>query len=187
MTAPQRPLNLDQTNKPIAIASCQNGTALLEFAITLPVLLMLYLGCVQICDAVAVYRKTTTTTRTIVDLTSQQTQVSDSELDSIMSASSQVMAPYATTGVQMVLTQVTISSTGVATVDWSRGSGGGTENTVGSVYTLPSGVAINGTSIIIGKVNYDYVANLGGIIRTEIPLGDTIYMYPRSIARIPKV
>lgn len=164
----------------------KKGTALLEFAITLPVLLMLYLGFVQICDAVAVYRKTTTTTRTIADLTSQMTQVSDTELDSIMSASSQVMAPYATTGVRMVLTQVTVSSAGVATVDWSRGSGVGGD-AVGSVYTLPAGVGINGTSLVIGKVNYDYLANLGGIVRTEIPLGDTIYMYPRSTPKIPKV
>lgn len=168
------------------IGSDKKGTALLEFALTLPVLLMLYLGCVQICDAVAVYRKTTTTTRTIADLTAQYTQVSDTELDSIMSASSQVMAPYATTGLRMVLTQVTVSAAGVATVDWSRGSGVAAD-TVGSTYTLPAGVAVNGTSLVIGKVNYDYVANLGGIVRTDIPLGDTIYMYPRSTPKIPKV
>ncbi len=167
------------------IGSDQNGTALLEFALTLPVLLMLYLGCVQICDAVAVYRKTTTTTRTIADLTSQYTSVSDTELDSIMSAASQVMAPYATTGLRMVLTQVTVSAAGVATVDWSRGSGVAGD-TVGSTYTLPAGVGVNGTSLIIGKVNYDYVANLGGMVRTDIPLGDTIYMYPRSIPKINK-
>lgn len=169
------------------IGTDQKGTALLEFAITLPVLLMLYLGCVQICDAVAVYRKTTTTTRTIVDLTSQQTQVSDVELDAIMSVSAQVMAPYSTTGVKMIVTQVTVDSAGVAKVDWSKGSGGGTAKTVGATYSLPTGVAVNGTSLVIGTVNYDYVANLGGIVRTEIPLGDTIYMYPRSIAKIPKV
>ena len=168
------------------IVSDKKGTALLEFALTLPVLLMLYLGCVQICDAVAVYRKTTTTTRTIADLTSQMTQVSDTELDSIMSASSQVMAPYATTGLRMVITQVTIGSDGVATVDWSRASGT-TKDTDGATYSLPAGVGINGTSLVIGKVNYDYVANLGGMVRTDIPLGDTIYMYPRSTAKILKV
>ena len=172
---------------PELIATDETGTALLEFAITLPVLLSLYLGCVQICDVVSVYRKATTVSRTIVDLVSQQTIVSDSELDSIMGASSQVMAPYSTDKLRMIVTQVTVDSTGVAKVDWSRASGtGANANTVGSTYTLPTGVPIKGTSLIIGKVNYDYLADIGGVLRTDIPLGDVIYMYPRSIKSIPK-
>ena len=169
------------------LAADQNGTALLEFAITLPVLLSLYLGCVQICDVVSVYRKATTVSRTIVDLVSQQTIVSDSELDSIMGASSQVLAPYSTDKLRMVVTHVSVNLTGVAKVDWSRASGtGATADTVGSTYTLPTGVPINGTSLIIGKVNYDYLADIGGVLRTDIPLGDVIYMYPRSSKSIPK-
>ena len=173
--------------RPLLIVSDNSGTALLEFAITLPVLLTLYLGCVQICDVVSVYRKTTTTSRTIVDLTSQQTTVSDGDLDSILAASSQVMAPYSTTKLKMVVTQVTINSSGVAKVDWSRASGtDATADTTASTYTLPSGVAINGTSLVISRVNYAYLADIGGLLRTNIPLADTIYMYPRSVAKIPK-
>lgn len=172
---------------PLLVVSDKSGTALLEFAITLPVLLMLYLGCVQICDVVSVYRKTTTTSRTIVDLASQQTTVSDGDLDSILAASSQVMAPHSTANLKMVVTQVTVDSAGVATVDWSRASGSGaTADTTASTYTLPSGVAINGTSLVIAKVNYGYLADIGGLLRTDIPLADTIYMYPRSVAKIPK-
>ena len=171
-----------------SIIDDEEGTALIEFAITLPVLLALYLGCVQICDLVSVYRKSTTTSRTIADLTSQQTQVSESTLQSILDASSQVMAPYSASKLRMVVTQVTVSNTGVATVDWSSKSGpGSVADTQGAVYTLPAGVAVNGTSLIVSKVNYDYDADIGGVLRTNVPLGDTIYMYPRSIVTIDKV
>ena len=50
----------------------------------------------------------------------------------------------------------------------------------------PAGVAVNGTSLIVGKVNYNYLADIGGILRTDIPLADTIYMYPRVVKSIPK-
>jgi Flp pilus assembly protein TadG len=165
----------------------QNGTALLEFAITLPVLLVLYLGCVQICDLASVYRKTTTTARTVADLASQQVEVSDGDLDSILNASAQVMAPHSASKLRMVVTQVTISNTGTATVDWSQPSGvGATALTVGSTYTLPTGVGVPNTSLIISRVNYDYIADIGGVLRTEVPLRDIIYMYPRSIKKIVK-
>ena len=174
--------------RPIKLTTDASGTALVEFAITLPVLLSIYLGCVQICDVVSVYRKSTTTTRTIVDLTSQQTQVSDSTLASILNASAQVMAPYSTAKLRMVVTQVKIDGTGAAKVDWSSKSGtGAVADTVGATYTLPAGVGVAGTSLIVGKVNYDYLSDIGGYLHTDIPLGDTIYMYPRSVMNIPKV
>jgi Flp pilus assembly protein TadG len=164
------------------------GTALLEFAITLPVLLSLYLGCVQMCDAVSVYRKTTTTTRTIADLTSQYTQVSDSELQSVLNASSQIMVPHSATGLKMVVTQLSVNSSGAVSVDWSKASGpGAVALTAGTAYTLPTGVAVNGTSIIVSKVEYTYISDLGGIVRIEIPFRETIYMYPRSTKNISKV
>jgi Flp pilus assembly protein TadG len=175
-------------NRRSSVVANDTGTAMIEFAITLPVLLTLYLGCVQICDVVAVYRKTTTTARTIVDLTSQQTQVSDSTLQSILDASSQVMAPYSTTRLRMVVTQVTINNAGVAKVDWSvKSTNAPSADTKDTTYTLPAGVAVNDTSLIIGKVNYDYSASIGGVLDTVMPLADTIYMYPRSIKSIPKV
>ena len=174
--------------KHLSISADTQGVALLEFAITLPVLLMLYLGCVQICDVVSVYRKTSTTARTVADIVSQQTQVTDVSLQEILNASSQVMAPYTTGNLRIVVTQVSISNAGVATVDWSKPTGtGAVADTTGSVYTLPTGVAINNTSVVISKVNYAYIADIGGILHTDIPLADTIYMYPRSIVKIPKV
>jgi Flp pilus assembly protein TadG len=171
----------------LSVRTDSEGIALLEFAITLPVLLTLYLGCVQICDVVSVYRKTTTTARTVADLTSQQTEVSDATLQDIMDVSSQVMSPHSTSKLRIVVTQVSVTSAGVVKVDWSKSSGtGAVSDTIGSTYTLPTGVAVNSTSLIISKVNYGYLADIGGLLHTDIPLADTIYMYPRAIVKIPK-
>jgi Flp pilus assembly protein TadG len=163
------------------------GTAMVEFAITLPVMLMLYLSCVQVCDVVGVYRKVTTTSRTIADLTSQETSVTDGELTTILNASGQVMAPYSTSNLRMVVTHLTISNTGVATVNWSKAAGtGATADTVGATYSLPTGVGVNNTSLVVSRVNYAYLADIGGFLHTDIPLAEAIYMYPRNIDSITK-
>jgi Flp pilus assembly protein TadG len=170
-----------------AIGPDDKGTAMVEFAITLPVLLTLYLGCVQICDVVAVYRKTTTTAKTVVDLVSRETNVPDSVVQSYLDASSQVMAPYSTAKLRIVVTHLSIDNAGVARVDWSNKSGtGAVADTSGAVYTLPAGVGVNNTSILVARVSYAYLADIGGYLHTDIPLADTIYMYPRSIKSITR-
>jgi Flp pilus assembly protein TadG len=164
----------------------QKGTALVEFAITLPVLLMLYLGCVQICEVVTVYRKATTTARTLADISTQYVALSNSEIDTIMNASSQIMAPYPSSNLKMVITHVTVNGAGVAKVDWSRKSASApAADTVNSTYTLPADMNIPNTSMIVAKVNMDYSARIGGFLETNIPLADTIYMYPRISMNIP--
>ena len=65
-----------------------------EFAIVLPFLVAMYLGGYQLSDAISAYRKVTTATRTVADLTSQFPSVSDAELDTVLAASQQVMTPY---------------------------------------------------------------------------------------------
>ena len=51
------------------------GAALIEFAMVLPVLILCYLGGFQLMEAVSVYRKVTTSTRSIADLTSRSSSV----------------------------------------------------------------------------------------------------------------
>jgi Flp pilus assembly protein TadG len=180
------PKTVISMNTPNDCVRDSKGTALVEFAITLPVLLILYLGCVQICEVVTVYRKATTTARTLADISTQYVALSNTEINTIMSASSQIMAPYPTSNVRMVITHVTVDSTGVATVNWSKKSANApAADAADSIYTLPTDMNIPNTSLIIAKVNVDYSARIGGFLQTDIPLADTIYMYPRISNSIP--
>ena len=81
----------------------RSGTSAVEFAIALPVLILLFTGGFQLSDAVAAYRKVTTTARAMADLTSQYSTVNDTTLDRILNASQQVMAPYASSNATLVV------------------------------------------------------------------------------------
>src|SRR5713226_6001328 len=79
------------------------GIAATEFAVIVPVMLVLFFGVVEFSSGVAVDRKVTLMARTLSDLTSQSppptiqslsATVVDSDLQNIFTASISVMYPY---------------------------------------------------------------------------------------------
>lgn len=163
----------------------RGGTAAIEFAIALPVLILLFTGGFQVADAVAAYRKITTTSRALADLTSQYTTVSDPTLDSILGASQAVMAPYATANATLTVSQVSTDSSLHTTVDWSRAKNT-TPLKVGAQVTVPNDMKIANTSLVIARVTYLYQPAFGSSYIGNIPMGDTIIMLPRAATSITK-
>jgi Flp pilus assembly protein TadG len=72
----------------------ESGVSAVEFAMLLPLMLTLYLGTVEISQAVGIDRKVTLTSRTLADLTSQVSSLSSSDMSNVLNASSAVIAPY---------------------------------------------------------------------------------------------
>jgi Flp pilus assembly protein TadG len=165
----------------------KKATVIVEFALTLPFLIFLYIGCVQACDLVLTYRKVTLTTQQIIDLTSREVSVNDGELRMFTSTSRALMAPYSNVGYDIVLTQVTVDDKGVATVDWSFPSSANViPDQVGDIYQLPDEIRVNETSIIVGTATYEYKSLFGGLLTPKIPLSEKMYMYPRISQSINK-
>lgn len=165
------------------LAQDSRGVSLIEFAISLPFLILLFTGSFQLSDAVAANRKVTMAARTIADLTSQYTVVSDSDLDTILNASQQVMAPYAVKDATMTVTLVKTDLLYRSTVDWSEG-----KNTSGlrpgTAFNLPVAIKQPGTSLIVAKVVYTYKPTFGMAYIGTIPLAETIIMSPRGSSTI---
>src|SRR4249919_2498599 len=72
----------------------ESGVSAVEFAMLLPLMLTLYLGAVEISQAVGIDRKVTLTSRTVADLASQASSISSSDMSNILNASSAVISPY---------------------------------------------------------------------------------------------
>jgi Flp pilus assembly protein TadG len=70
------------------------GIAAIEFAMIVPLMLVLFFGTVEFSSGVAVDRKVTLMARTLSDLTSQQdTKIIDSTFTNIFNASTGIMTP----------------------------------------------------------------------------------------------
>ncbi len=161
------------------LARDQRGIALLEFAIVLPVLVLLFVGGFQLMDAISAYRKVGKTVRTLADLTTQNTTITPGQADEILNAAQQVMTPYSLSNATLRISQVQLDASSRATVSWSRALNG-TALAPGTAMTLPPQLVAANKYYIYSEITYTYAPGFGSALVGTIPLSQTIYMSPRN-------
>jgi Flp pilus assembly protein TadG len=160
---------------------CQDergAASAVEFAMILPLLLTFWLGGVEVSQAVSVDRKVTLAARAVADLAAQATSLSTTDMNDILNASSSVVAPWSTTNLKVIVSQVKIDAQGNATVQWSDAKNT-TARPVNQSVTVPTALKINNTWLIWGEAQYDYKPAIGYVITGTLPLKEQIYMRPR--------
>lgn len=156
------------------LASVQ-GVAAVEFAMVLPVMVLMYLGMTELTFAVNTDRKVTLLSRTLADLTGRATSMSTSEMDAIFGASLAVMAPYNGANVKMIVSSIVVKDTGQVsngqpvlkgTVCWSVAKGPGNPPGLakGTVVTIPDGFQTADSSFIRADVSIDYTPVFGSSV-----------------------
>ncbi|MBB4154244.1 Flp pilus assembly protein TadG [Sphingomonas jinjuensis] len=161
------------------LLAARRGVAMIEFAMSLPFLTVLYVGGFQVCDAVSAWRKVTRATRTVADLTSQYTSVDEQDVIDILNSSQQVMSPYKASAAIITVTQVKMNDLAYPTVDWSRGKNAqGLAS--GTYFNLPLAIRQANTSMIVAQISYTYTPLFGSKFFGTIPLRETIIMSPRA-------
>ncbi|MGC1779822.1 MAG: TadE/TadG family type IV pilus assembly protein [Xanthobacteraceae bacterium] len=163
----------------------RSGVSAVEFAILAPVMLTLFLGSVEATQGIAADRKVELTAHTLADLSSQYTNIADLDMANILAAGSAILAPYPTSGLQEVVSEIAINNQGAGTVVWSD-TLGGTALTVGSTVSIPSALAVPNTYLVLAQVKYSYNPAYGFVMTGSISLSDQSFMQPResnSIAR----
>ena len=115
------------------------GAALIEFAICLPVLLLLYMGGVGFSDLMACNRKVTTASRTLVDLVARTMSPTivyndppSANAKSYLSGSAVILAPYKLDSAVEQISLLRICDATHAYVVWTQAQ---TQNTDGSAVT----------------------------------------------------
>lgn len=169
-----------------ALASRKDGVAAVEFAMLLPVLLLLYLGAFEASQAVSANRKVEAVAGTVGDLVSRSAAMDATRLSNIMSISAAILNPFPSTGLMMTVTTVKVDANGKATVDWSQANTG-TGLRPGSAYTLPADLQVfTDTYLVFSTVSYPYKALFGyGGIFSNIAMGKTYSFRPRKTSEIP--
>ena len=155
-----------------AFCEASQAVAAVEFAIVLPVMVMMYLGMTELTFGINTDRKITLLARTLADLTGRATTVSSSDMDTIFAASTSVMAPYNSALAQMVVSSIVVTDTGTkdaggnpivqGTVCWSSAKGSGAVAlTKGTKVTVPDGFRTANSSYIQADVAMPYTPVFG--------------------------
>lgn len=166
--------------------SDRRGASAIEFALLAPLMLALYIGCVEISDGVAADRKVTLTAGTLANLTAQVTSISTVEMDNIFAASTAIMKPY-TGPLSAKVSCIRVDAGGAATVRWGTATAGTTPWARGDSITVPPDLIVPATVtyLVLAEVSYQYVPVTGfspgfsHIGTTGITLSDKMYMSPR--------
>jgi Flp pilus assembly protein TadG len=157
----------------------KNGVAAVEFAFIIPMMLVLFFGTNEFASGVAVDRKVTLMARTLSDLTSQNTSVTDTQLTNFFNAANSMMTPYSATPVKATITELYVDPTTLqAKVQWSKGAAA---RGSGTTVSIPTALQIGGTYLIYSEVTYNYVPIVGYVMaKTGINLSDSTFTRPRQ-------
>jgi Flp pilus assembly protein TadG len=162
----------------------RSGIAATEFAVVVPLMLVLFFGVVEFSSGVAVDRKVTIVARTLSDLVSQNLSVTDTQFTNFFNAGNQVMSQYAQPPYSATTLHSTVSELYVdpnshnARVQWSKGYA---VRSTGSTVTIPTALKVDGTYLIFSEVSYLYTPTVGYVMATSgVNLSDVSYTRPRQ-------
>ncbi|XSG81583.1 MAG: TadE/TadG family type IV pilus assembly protein [Methyloligella sp. ZOD6] len=163
------------------------GTSAIEFAIILPLMIALYVGAVEIGNALTIGRRADQVAYTSADLVAQARSLSNSDIRDITEAASSILAPYSTEPLSIVLTSVVADNKNRTEVAWSCTNGRGQARGKGSAVTLPDGLTEPGSSVIMAEVQYSYAPLLGTETGFEpFTMSRTFYTRPRRSDTVVK-
>lgn len=165
-----------------------DGVSAVEFSLLLPLLLALFLGGFVIAKTIAISRKLTITTRALADLTSQYKTMTAADIATVMTASTQILAPFDSTPLGIRLSEIQLDVTGlIATVTFSKVSGTQfTPYKAGTIFlNLPSNLpSTPNAAYILAETSYTYSVVSNVRFAPPVSLNDRIYMLPRLSANV---
>ena len=162
-----------------------DGVSAVEFALVLPLLLSLYIGSMEVSQGIAADRKVTLMARTVADLASQVSSITNGDMNNLLNASAAVIQPYPASALKITVSSVVIDAQGKATIAWSD-TRNGTARSPGAAVSLPTALLVPNTSLIWGEAEYTYTPAVGYVVTGPLALKDQIYMRPRLSATVAR-
>lgn len=137
-------------------AGDRDGVGAIEFAILFPILVMLYVGAVEITVGLSVSKRAARAAGTIADVVTQQQSVTKAWLNDMPSVAAALFAPYATTGMTVKVTGITVDTAGKATVLWSWAQDKSRPYAVNSAVTVPSDISKADSFLVRTELSIPY-------------------------------
>lgn len=163
----------------------RKGFAAVEFAMVVPIMLMLYIGSVEVCEGLSLQQRVTSIARDTADLAAQVTSVTPADLTDIMRISDSLLGGYDPTRLKVTLVSILADAQGDPYVQWSVARDGSIPYAKGAAYTtLEIGLVAPGQGIIISNVSYTFRPPIAHFIVDELELGESFSLSPRKSASV---
>jgi Flp pilus assembly protein TadG len=153
------------------------GVAATEFALIVPVILLLLLGSTDLTEAVSARRKVVLVANTAADLIAQVTEVDGTYLNNVFMSSTAVGTPLDARKLAVVISSVTVNGNGTATVLWSQGKNK-PPRVARSAYPLPEDLK-SAKTFVVAEVQFEFTPIIGHAVTGSLNFSETAYATPR--------
>lgn len=179
-----------------AFAGAQRGSAAVEFALIVPIMIAVYIGSVEASTLIIIDRKVQSVAGSVGDLVARTDErLATDDLKDYFRAASGIMTPYAADGVTQKVTAIKVNNDGTNSVLWQSSYQGGVYSTVAKLalpktFTLPAemtAIAKNQT-VIAAEASYTYTPMFGFVLQQSVNLYRSNFFMPRfegGIALVP--
>jgi hypothetical protein len=177
------------------MAGDESGLAAVEFAMILPVMLILFFGIFETSQALSARADVVNLTSAAADLVAQSSAPTAADIQNVYAAAATMLSPFSVAGDRSPAIRITSiiddgqgqapRSQGI--VSWVCTRAGGVSlpgaAPTGSI-TLPSAMILRGYSVIRVEVAYKYVSPTTQSITGPIVMTSSFYTKPRRVMQI---
>lgn len=166
----------------------EDGVAAVEFALILPIMLLVYVGSVEASALISMDRRVQSVAGAVGDLVARSDgSISAASLTDYFRAAGAIMTPYPSAGLQQMVASIEVRANGTTRVAWCRQYVNNVVSTcpahaVNSTYTtLPAEMITiaRGKYVIAAKGNYAYTPLYGIVFDQAVRLSRENFFMPR--------
>ncbi|WP_297799137.1 TadE/TadG family type IV pilus assembly protein [uncultured Brevundimonas sp.] len=169
----------------------EQGAAALEFALLLPLFLVIYICVIEFTQAFMVQRRAHHSAAMMADIVAQANTVTKAQLNDFFAVGGLIMAPYSSTPLEGRVTSVVLNAKNEPRVQWSYGNAMSPLQK-DTLVTVPSDILEkDGDSLIMAETVYVYdspfdiaVPGFSDFLSGQTTFRRTFYLRPREVASI---
>ena len=167
----------------------KSGMAATEFAMVLPIIVLLFFGMLEASDAFTVNRRVSHASNAVVDLVGQAERTTPNQIASIFTGAQRMLEPNDTSTLDLKLTSVIrySSDPDKVVVQWSRDINGGEPYVIGSEFTNidDDDILIDDMSVLVAEATYVYTNGISNrVIGQPITFEKSTKRWPRLVNEI---
>ncbi|MGH7013598.1 MAG: TadE/TadG family type IV pilus assembly protein [Stellaceae bacterium] len=161
----------------------QGGTALIEFALILPIMITLFMGLFEGTRVVAASMRLANAAQSVADMIAQQSNITSTTMTNFCNGGQLSMTPLSGTSLQIAVAEVTNSGS-TLTVDWNDTTCN-SATTIANATTLATSLVPNANdSVVIVQATYAYTSPISYVLSKSYTLTQTAYQRPYNVGTI---
>jgi Flp pilus assembly protein TadG len=166
-------------------ATARDGLAAIEFALLLPLMMVLYFGALETTELVSAYRRTENVSASMADIVARSSGMDSAQLADLQYAINQLIYPSDPSIVAVRVSSISIPKATTTKLEWSKcfNMAGNACSAAGP--SVPTSLMVVGTSLIRSEVSMSYVPPTNVFFHKTFALSRVEYRRPRRVDPVP--